>query len=202
VNFKSWLCVFVVTSAMFGAVGGANASFVTFDISGTDPLSNSFAGHVTLNVSGGFATSGTGTITSSGFGGIEQPLTLITEATPHSNYGGTIGFRSNGGTDFWGFDNAVPITSSNGFLFALSSTPVWGEDALFAFYGDGSGGYQAAFFGTAGGGNLYEYDFAANVTVGAVPEPSTWAMMILGFAGVGFMAYRRSRKDRGLALAA
>jgi len=35
----------------------------------------------------------------------------------------------------------------------------------------------------------------------AVPEPSTWAMMILGFAGVGFMAYRRSRKDQGLSLA-
>jgi hypothetical protein len=29
----------------------------------------------------------------------------------------------------------------------------------------------------------------------AVPEPSTWAMMILGFAGIGFMAYRRSRKS-------
>jgi hypothetical protein len=29
-------------------------------------------------------------------------------------------------------------------------------------------------------------------TVPAVPEPSTWAMMILGFAGIGFMAYRRS----------
>jgi PEP-CTERM motif len=28
---------------------------------------------------------------------------------------------------------------------------------------------------------------------GAVPEPSTWAMMILGFAGVGFMAYRRRK---------
>jgi hypothetical protein len=27
--------------------------------------------------------------------------------------------------------------------------------------------------------------------VGSVPEPSTWAMMILGFFGVGFMAYRR-----------
>jgi hypothetical protein len=27
--------------------------------------------------------------------------------------------------------------------------------------------------------------------IAAVPEPSTWAMMILGFAGVGFMAYRR-----------
>jgi hypothetical protein len=28
----------------------------------------------------------------------------------------------------------------------------------------------------------------------AVPEPSTWAMMLLGFAGVGFMAYRRKFK--------
>jgi hypothetical protein len=25
----------------------------------------------------------------------------------------------------------------------------------------------------------------------AVPEPSTWTMIILGFAGIGFMAYRR-----------
>ncbi len=27
-----------------------------------------------------------------------------------------------------------------------------------------------------------------------VPEPSTWAMMILGFAGLAFMAYRRKTK--------
>ena len=36
----------------------------------------------------------------------------------------------------------------------------------------------------------------------AVPEPSTWAMMLLGFAGVSFMGYRRSRKDQTVALAA
>src|SRR2546430_10646099 len=36
----------------------------------------------------------------------------------------------------------------------------------------------------------------------AVPEPSTWAMMILGFAGIGFMAYRRSRKSSAMALSA
>lgn len=29
------------------------------------------------------------------------------------------------------------------------------------------------------------------VQVGAVPEPSTWAMMILGFCGLGFLARRR-----------
>jgi PEP-CTERM motif-containing protein len=28
-------------------------------------------------------------------------------------------------------------------------------------------------------------------SVAAVPEPATWGMMILGFLGVGFMAYRR-----------
>ena len=30
--------------------------------------------------------------------------------------------------------------------------------------------------------------------ISAVPESSTWAMMILGFAGVGFMAYRRKNQ--------
>jgi hypothetical protein len=50
-------------------------------------------------------------------------------------------------------------------------------------------------------GNTY---FASinEVQTPAVPEPSTWAMMLLGFAGISFMAYRRSRKDQGLALAA
>lgn len=31
----------------------------------------------------------------------------------------------------------------------------------------------------------------SNVVIAPVPEPSTWAMLILGFMGVGFMAYRR-----------
>jgi hypothetical protein len=34
----------------------------------------------------------------------------------------------------------------------------------------------------------------------AVPEPSTWAMMVTGFAGLGFLARRRNR--RGCAAAA
>ena len=33
----------------------------------------------------------------------------------------------------------------------------------------------------------------------AVPEPATWAMMLLGFFGIGFMAYRK-RTDGGRAL--
>ncbi len=38
--------------------------------------------------------------------------------------------------------------------------------------------------------------FTVNVEqVAAVPEPSTWAMMIFGFAGVSFLAYRRKRGE-------
>ncbi len=38
-------------------------------------------------------------------------------------------------------------------------------------------------------GGTYQGYFAASV-----PEPSTWAMMILGFAGIGFMVCRRKPK--------
>nr|WP_208764270.1 PEPxxWA-CTERM sorting domain-containing protein [Bradyrhizobium guangdongense] len=34
----------------------------------------------------------------------------------------------------------------------------------------------------------------------AVPEPSTWAMMMLGFCGLGFMAYRRKQIGSALAV--
>lgn len=45
--------------------------------------------------------------------------------------------------------------------------------------------------------NADQYSISTSPFIGnspvmaAVPEPSTWALMILGFAGVGFVAYRR-----------
>jgi hypothetical protein len=33
-----------------------------------------------------------------------------------------------------------------------------------------------------------------------VPEPATWAMMMLGFAGLGYAAFRRNTKGRALAI--
>jgi hypothetical protein len=35
--------------------------------------------------------------------------------------------------------------------------------------------------------------------VSAVPEPSTWAMLLLGFAGLGFVGYRKARPAGALA---
>jgi hypothetical protein len=37
---------------------------------------------------------------------------------------------------------------------------------------------------------------AAGALTAAVPEPSTWAMMILGFFGIGFLAYRRKNQGQ------
>jgi hypothetical protein len=37
---------------------------------------------------------------------------------------------------------------------------------------------------------------------GAVPEPSTWAMMLVGFAGLGFAGYRSTRRQAAVAFRA
>jgi hypothetical protein len=49
-------------------------------------------------------------------------------------------------------------------------------------------------------GSSLQYSPPGNTVLllAAVPEPSTWAMMILGFAGIGFMAYRRRNLYSGL----
>jgi PEP-CTERM motif len=44
--------------------------------------------------------------------------------------------------------------------------------------------------------NAFEFSLG---TIGA-PEPSTWAMMVIGFAGLGYAAFRRNSKGRALAI--
>ena len=67
----------------------------------------------------------------------------------------------------------------------------------------GGGGGAGSEFGGGGGGGSYLASFATElvafpgqnsgdglVTIAGVPEPSTWAMMLLGFVGLGFVGYR------------
>jgi len=42
----------------------------------------------------------------------------------------------------------------------------------------------------------YQLSITVGDSVSAVPEPSTWAMMIIGFFGVGFLAYRNKTAMR------
>jgi PEP-CTERM motif len=46
------------------------------------------------------------------------------------------------------------------------------------------------------GGAAPTFNAAFSLSGAVVPEPSTWAMMLLGFAGLGFAGYRRARMAR------
>jgi hypothetical protein len=51
----------------------------------------------------------------------------------------------------------------------------------------------------ADGSGGFGFDFAIG---GAVPEPSTWAMMLVGFAGLGFAGCRSTRRQAAVAFRA
>lgn len=90
----------------------------------------------------------------------------------------------------------VALISTDG-LANVTGTATVGSCLAF-----GCGSNQIANLGDMITGTTYDdgtqwralgyVDATFSVTVtSAVPEPSTWAMIILGFAGVGYMAYRR-----------
>jgi hypothetical protein len=45
-------------------------------------------------------------------------------------------------------------------------------------------------------GSSFSTDLAAGGAAGATPEPSTWMMLLIGFAGLSFAGYRNSRNWR------
>ncbi|MDN3275914.1 DUF642 domain-containing protein [Frankia sp. RB7] len=125
-----------------------------------------------------------------GQGGITQTFDLA-----EGNY--VLGFYLSGNPDGSPTEKSVnvsltPTTSNdiaNPYTFTVPSTS---HTLNYTFY--------SIAFSTLGGAETLS--FASNdsgayggviggVTISAVPEPSTWAMMMLGFAGLGFMAYRR-----------
>jgi hypothetical protein len=185
----------LLTTAALGALaapGSANASIQNLSISGSLG-GHAYTGELSLDVSGGQAVSGTGTLSILGLN--NAPLVLITTSTP-GNEGGPIGFRANDGTDYFDLDQAYPI-STNGWLFDVGTTTArWGLHPLFAIWSEGTG-YAAAFTGNVGGTEYYNLQGSATAsTSGAVPEPSTWAMLGIGFAGLGFAGWRKSRTNR------
>ena len=61
----------------------------------------------------------------------------------------------------------------------------------------------AGIYATGYASESQAYDFSnAFITAGfqsGVPEPSTWAMMALGFAGLGFAGFRRAKARPAIA---
>jgi hypothetical protein len=116
---------------------------------------------------------------------------------------------------YWGsIDGNVPGTASGGNINDLSITvdgfTLTGLDLMTLGAGGtgsqtlpkdnqlvtitGLGAFTTVEFHTTR--NAFEFTLGA----AAVPEPATWAMMMLGFAGLGYAAFRRNSKGRALAI--
>ena len=99
----------------------------------------------------------------------------------------------------YGFSNGSSSTAD--FSMFLDPTAVAGGwhqySVTFAAAGAGSTArFAIEHRGDADSSNYIGIDtLSVDTAISAVPEPSTWAMMILGFASVGFMAYRRKSKS-------
>jgi hypothetical protein len=87
------------------------------------------------------------------------------------------------------FDHTKPL-----FQFVVEQPPL--QSLALPVWQQLVGQYSAVCLNSDCSLNTYDLRDGGGISfftaeVSAVPEPSTWAMMILGFAGIGFMAYRR-----------
>jgi hypothetical protein len=67
-----------------------------------------------------------------------------------------------------------------------TDTLVYATDPMITGFGIGATGIPQDSF-------TFSHVTLTDDVTSAVPEPSTWAMMVLGFAGVGLFGYRRTR---------
>jgi PEP-CTERM motif len=103
----------------------------------------------------------------------------------------------------YGVGNLDYEVLDHGTIVSSGTVPIrnHGLDRTMTPYGFSGGGFdeirlQVLFSSTSfQPGNSDAGVFDGFGAVGAVPEPSTWAMLIFGFAGIGFMAYRRKSKS-------
>ncbi|HEY5203119.1 MAG TPA: PEP-CTERM sorting domain-containing protein [Roseiarcus sp.] len=81
----------------------------------------------------------------------------------------------------------------------VSAPSLGGQTAVvgsFTPFGDfeDAGTYFVEVAGTSGLGSL-KLAIDGNVTTLAAPEPSTWAMLMIGFVGLGYAGYRTQRNS-------
>jgi hypothetical protein len=223
--FSSSASADVITMTYTGTVSsvdytGTTPSGQTFTNSPTDALNffgggnlagDNFTVQFTFN-----ASAGTGSATSGGSGdGVFSPTVFtinnISQSLVQSPFDSATGASTNGGGVGDQLQNGIfaqigGAGTNFGIGTTINATPVAPvtfatTNTITTSCGNGCGG-----FGTFNvGGEDIVFTVAQETTVdtttgmtSAVPEPSTWAMMILGFCGLGFMAYRR--KQNGVAL--
>jgi hypothetical protein len=194
------LKIFVALASM-GSLGAAHATTIDFSgLANGTAVTNQYPG-VVFSLQGGPDSSGPPT--TNNFSGEalsnstnpDYPTASILNVAfsgPVSGLSFTFNNYDNSGgsapTTFTAFNASDAVVSTGSLQFVNDFSQV---NAVA-----GSGIVDLQFNNNNGGNSWYfaVQELTYTSSVSAVPEPSTWAMMLLGFAGLGFMAYRRKSK--------
>jgi PEP-CTERM motif len=189
---------------------------MTIDFSGLPAgtaVTNQYSG-VVFSLQGGTAGPGNPT---TGYGWYDSTSSLNNSPNPATSPKAGSGYPTANILDI-AFSSGVSGVS---FTFNNYGTNSYPNNSNFAAYGPGNTFISSGDLGNVNGFSLVSVTGSgitdlkiSNGTLGnsdwmfgvgeltytsAVPEPSTWAMLLLGFAGVGFMAYRRKSKPELMA---
>jgi hypothetical protein len=121
------------------------------------------------------------------------PTDTITFSTPVTNPVFAIWSLGQTGIDA-SFNFNAPFTIEAGGPSAeYNGNPITtsGGNVVSGIEGNGTIQFIGTYTQISWTNPVNEYWYGFTVGVDAAPEPGTWMMMILGFAGIGFMAYRR-----------
>lgn len=198
---------FVVALALCGATAGAKAGTVFQTATFTTNDTGEYIVESGRFIGASFTLGSTAQITAIGgefagypsgkiFGaivpmGAQFPSFTASDIVSHSLADVVFGVTSTTPTDVTASFSA-PLTLGPGTYAVVFGSGAFGADG-YAGFNDGNT--------PVGSPNLFQtlYDdqwqaFDApgvRIFVEAVPEPTTWAMLLIGFAGLGFVAYRR-----------
>lgn len=145
----------------------------------------------------GSTSSGPLTVNLGGFA-VSDPIVWFGDF--NDTYGGTftlqVNFTSPSGVSPNPADFSAQLTGTLNWLSGGQLQIDFGPAQHFSFAG---GAFDLAIHDVTLDTSICQPADAARLTgtftIAAVPEASTWAMMILGFVGIGFMAYRpRNRR--------
>jgi hypothetical protein len=203
----------LVASAALLISSAANASIVSVTVTPgqvsafgtTYDFDSTFATFSTSPVGNLLYTGSVGGQNATPFGDSSQYTSVGTSAVPQSATLTVSGFANYIGLLWGSVDtyNNIKITDVNNVSYDINSS-IYGQ--LSPSNGDQGvdGTKYVNIFSSVGiktiefSSNQKAFEFD-NLTVTAVPEASTWAMMILGFLGLGFLGYRKSSKASGYA---
>ena len=95
-------------------------------------------------------------------------------------------------TEIYNYSATLPASITSDFTYNIQPGDTVSGSFDFYTYDFGVGALVNTY------GNLDTTELSEKTGLSAIPEPSTWSMMLLGFAGLGIVGYRRTRRRRSM----